>query len=165
VSQPNKARLNKNDERLCARFVDGEMTAAERAEFEKRMANDRDLAVAVQRVDADARAVRGALPETHKAPAGFSTAVLDKVRCMPSREDLIQLTVDEDTVASIMVYGRRLLVAAVVVFAISMLFSFQLFKSAGGTDLEADALKKQMDQLDQKVLELRKKEGPLRNKR
>ena len=83
---------------------------------------------------------------------------------MPSREDLIQRTTDEEAIQTLVVYGRRLLVAAAVLFAVSMLFSFQLFKNVGGKELHADEVKKQMRNLDQQVLELRKREGPLRRR-
>jgi anti-sigma factor RsiW len=156
--------MSNMDERLCARFCDGEMSATEHAAFERRLADEPVLAAAVQRARADSRAVRDVEPQPLRAPAGFGTAVLEKVRRMPSREELIEQTLAEDTVASLVTYGRRLLAAAVVLFAFAMLFSFQLFKNVGGKELHAFELTKQMRDLDHKILDLRKREGPLRRR-
>ena len=148
-------RVNKTDEILIARYVDGELSDADRAAFVARLERDADLQTAVQAAETQARTLREADPQPLRAPAGFSTSVLDSVRRMPSREELVQITNDEADVEALVSFGRRLLVAAVVLCVAGFLFGFKGWQGVGG-DLSADPEdRKLMQELDTKVKEFR----------
>ena len=147
-------RMNKQDEIRLARYLDGEMSTAERAEFDARLQGDPRLRAALDSAEEPSRVLRDARQEPVPASANFSAAVLDKVRRMPSRDELVQLTVSEDNVAAVVTYGRRLLVAAVVLFGLGLLFGFKLLGDDHGPQLQAIGDQKLMKELDEKVKQI-----------
>ncbi len=147
-------RVNKQDETRIARYLDGEMGDAESKEFDVRLQKDAILCAALRTAQEQSRVLHDACPEPPRASVNFGTAVLDKVRRMPSRDELEQITASEENIAAVIVYGRRLLVAAVVVFGLALLFSFNLLRNDEGSALQANDDKKLMDQLDAKVKKL-----------
>ena len=146
-------RLNKQDEIRIARYLDGEMVDAESKEFDVRLQSDPILCAALRTAQRDSCVLPDARTEPLTASANFSTAVLDKVRRMPSRDELERITASEETVAAVIVYGRRLLVAAVVVFGLALLFGSDLLRNDVGPVLRADDIKL-MKQLDARAKEL-----------
>ena len=148
-------RMDKQDEIRLARYLDGEMTTAERAEFDARLQRDPILRAAMDSAEEPSRALRDARQELSPASANFSATVLDKVRRMPSRDELVQLTASEENIAAVVAYGRRLLVAAVVLFGLGLLFSLNLLGNDHGPQLRAIGDKKLMKELDVKILEER----------
>ena len=148
-------RVNKQDETRIARYLDGEMVDAESKEFDVRLQEeDPILCAALRTAQEQSRVLSDACREPLRASASFSTAVLDKVRRMPSRDELEQITASEDNVAAVVAYGRRLLVAAAVIFGLALLFGFNLLRDDVGPDLIADD-EKLMKELDAKARELR----------
>lgn len=149
-------RFNKNDEIRIARYVDGEMSSADRAEFSARLSKDAALLAALHTAEEASRVLHDARPESVPAPATFPCAVLDAIRCLPSRHELVKITTteaeNEERIVAVIAHGRRLLVAAVVVLSLSSLFCFNLLRSESGT-LSAKAVddEKLMKQLDEKA--------------
>jgi anti-sigma factor RsiW len=147
-------RMNKQDEIRLARYLDGEMPTAERAEFDTRLQRDPILRAALDSAEEPSRALRDARQEPLRAAANFSATVLDRVRRMPSRDELVQLTATEENIAAFITYGRRLLVAAVVLFGLGLLFGFNLVRNDHGPELQAIGDKKLMKELDTKVKQI-----------
>lgn len=147
-------RSNKQDEIRIGRYVDGEMVDVERKEFDNRLQQDPILCAALRLAQKQSRVLPDACPEPLRASADFSTAVLDKVRRMPSRDELERITASEESVAAVIVYGRRLLVAAVVVFGLALLFGSNLLRNDLGSKLSAITDKELMEQLDARAKEL-----------
>ena len=121
------------------------------------MPKDAALRAALQVAEDASRALHDTCPQPVRAPANFSSAVLDEIRCLPSRDELVKITATEvehaAKVESVVTYGRRLLVAAVVLFGLNLLFCFNLLRDDEGEDLAADD-QKIMKQLDEKAKKL-----------
>ena len=142
-------KLSSTDRTLLNRYVDGEMTVAECTEFEQRLARDTDLRSAEAVAREQSRLIRGVDVGPGRAPHGFSKTVLDAVRRMPSRDDLVRETADEATVASVAIFARRLTVAAAVLFAIATLFGLRVLVEGDTGIIMAED--KELEQLDKKV--------------
>ena len=143
------------DEMQIARYLDGEMSAADRAGFESRLQEDAALRAALQAAEESCRILREACPAPLRAPAGFRSGVLDAVRRMPSREELVQLTTSEENVAQVVAFARRLLVAAAVILGLGLLLGLDLLRADEGAELQADEADQQlMDQRDAKARHL-----------
>lgn len=148
-------RLSKTDELLLARYLDGEMTAGQRADFESRLAED----PALQAAEAEARQQSGAIRDSDpllfgsRIPVGFATSVVQSVRQMPSREDLIAKGVEEEAVCVAIGHARRLLTAAVVVCGVSLLFGLKVLVAPDTGSLQAS--QQELQELDKKVKEMK----------
>lgn len=142
-------KLNKTDLRLLARYVDGEMAGDECSNFEQRLGQDSALRVAEAAARQQSQGIRDADPLVVAAPDGFAASVLDSVRCMPSREDLIQQCAEEEAVVAVVGYARRLLIAAVLVCGFSVLFGLKILVSADTGKIVAS--EQELKELDAKV--------------
>ena len=151
--------ISRHDQRSIHRYVDGQMDAAERERFESRLQREQELHDAVDATRAGSVALREAAAEPMRAPATFAAGVLQQVRHLPSRDELVQITdAEEAHAASVelaIAHGRRLLVAAVVVFGLSMLFCMGLLRR----DAEELSAKPAEDQKLMKQLDAKASQG------
>ena len=152
------SRLQKNDELLVARYVDGEMPDAARRDFEQRLRSEAALERAVAAAREHSALLRATAERPVAAPAGFASSVLDSVRRMPSREELVRLTEHEASIDETLRFARRILMAAVLLFGFAVLFGLGLFIGADNDKLEAGDLEQRMHELDQRVLEMKTQE-------
>lgn len=158
------SRPNKNDECSTARYLDGQMPAAEREAFVRRLQSEAQLRDAVCAAEEQTRRIRALAEPSMTAPAGFSAAVLDSVRRMPSRDELVWLTNDEESVVSMIGFARQLLVAAILVLGLALLFGFNLLGNVDNEELDANTREQQMQELD-KLVKKMKAEELLRRRR
>ena len=144
-------KLSKTDQVLLARYLDGEMAASQRADFESRLAQDPALRVAEAEAREQSRGIRDSDPGAFggQVPVGFAASVVQSVRQMPSREDLVARTVEEDGVFVAIGYARRLLTAAVVVCGLALLFGLKVLVVADTGSLQAS--QQELQELDKKV--------------
>jgi anti-sigma factor RsiW len=138
----NAQRLSAADQRLAARYIDGELEPAARAAFAGRLPHEPLLRAAVDEL-AELRATLRALPEPPGAPRGFAPAVLDRVRRLPSP---VQLQADELEVVRV---AHWLLLAAGLILGASLLIVSGLLRPLGDGRLEAakEELKQIVEQI------------------
>ena len=144
------SRPPKMDERSIARLVDGEMSPGARAEFERRVDAEARLRGAVETAREQARLISSTDPEPMCAPLDFSAAVLDRVRRMPSRDDLMRQSHDEEVEVEVVVFARKMIVAAAILFGLAVLFGLKMFEGSGSPQelqAEDDQMIKQIDEL------------------
>ena len=126
-------KLTHADELMLHRFLDGEMDSAQAVAFEARLAAEPRL----RRHLDDARALRAGFAEAHvggPAPrAGFTAGVLVATRCLPSRQQLKR----DEVVAELVRACRRVLIAAGVLFGISLVWYAGLMNSRRSDTLQA----------------------------
>jgi anti-sigma factor RsiW len=148
-------RVSKTDQSLVNRFVDGEMEGAELQSFEGRLEQDAALRAAEAETRQQSQSIRASdpLPASATAPAGFATKVLDSVRRMPSREDLVAQCAEEDATAGALGYARHLLVAAAVICGLALLFSLKALVVTDTGSLQASD--QELEALDKKVKEMK----------
>ena len=152
------SRPNKNDERSNARYLDGQMPAAEREAFVRRLQSEAQLRDAVCAAEEQTGRIRASAEPPMTAPAGFSAAVLDSVRRMPSRGELVRLTDDEESVMSLVGFARQLLLAAILVLGLALLFGFNLLGNVDNEELDAITREQQMQELDKLVIKMKTEE-------
>lgn len=124
LSVPSKA-----DQVLIARYLDGALDEAAATACRRRLAQEPGLqAAADQLLHLRSLFARDAARTAHvTARPGFATSVVQAVRRLPVVDD-------EPTIRM----ARRLVVAAVLVAALSLLFLFGWLRPADPTRLEAD---------------------------
>ena len=161
--------LSKTDRTLVARYIDDELDAQERAQFEQRLASDLTLSSAVT----DARSHRdllraadpvasGPVASGQVAPAGFAAGVLDSVRGMPARSELVEQVREEEAVGDAVTFSRRIAMAAAVLFGIGVLIGAKVLLTTDTDEIQASQA--QMRKLDERVKamrveDLRRKQG------
>src|SRR5262245_63790693 len=140
-------RLTHADELLLHRFLDGEMDSAQAVAFEARLAAEPRLRLRLE----DERALRAGFAAAHAggpAPrAGFTAGVLAAARCLPSRQQLKR----DEVVAEFVRACRRVLVAAAVLFGISLAWHAGLMNGRRSDTLQAAPsweVEKEMKRLD-----------------
>lgn len=140
-------KLTHDDELLLHRFLDGEMDSAQAVAFEARLAAEPRLRRGLE----DASALRAGFAAAHgggPAPrAGFTAGVLAAARCLPSRQQLKRDEVAADLVRAC----RRVLIAAAVLFGLSLVWHAGLVNSRRSDTLQAvdsREVKQEMDRLD-----------------
>ena len=144
------SRPPKLDERSIGRLIDGELSPGERAEFERRVDAEALLRGAVETAREQARLISSTDAEPMCAPPDFSSAVLDRIRRMPSRDDLMRQTHDEEVEAEVAVFARGLMVAAAILLGLSVLFGLKMFEESGSPQelqAEDDQMIEQIDEL------------------
>ena len=126
-------KLTHSDELLLHRFLDGEMDSAQAVAFEARLAAEPRLRRRLE----DESALRAGFAVAHAgAPApraGFTAGVLAAARCLPSRQQLKR----DDVVVELVRACRRVLIAAAVLFGISLVWHGGLMNSRRSSTLEA----------------------------
>ena len=142
-------KLTHTEELLLHRFLDGELAAAQTAAFEARLAAEPLL----RRHLEDARALRAGFAKaqisevTGPTPsAGFTAGVIAAALRLPSRQEM-----ERDDVVTGLVRGcRRLLIAAAVLFGISLAWHAGLIDGGRSATLEAapGEVQQEMDRLD-----------------
>lgn len=141
--------LSPNDERLLYRFLDGELAdddaAACRARLEREPLLRQGLDELRDRVSGFATARTAVIA----APAGFTAGVLAAVRRLPDRELLRASEVEPQLI----VFCRRLLIAAAVVFGIGLLWNSGLFDTRRADTLQArpGEIDREMQRLDELI--------------
>ena len=148
-------RVSKTDQSLLNRFVDGEMEGEELLNFERRLGQDANLQTAEAEIRKQIQSIRASDPWSSgsTAPAGFATTVVDSVRRMPSREDLIAQSAQEDAATVALGYARRLLVAAALICGVALLFSLKTLVATDTGSLQASD--QELQALDKKVKEMK----------
>ncbi|MFN3243871.1 MAG: hypothetical protein ACE37K_20360 [Planctomycetota bacterium] len=138
------------DDLMVQRYVDGQLPEAEAAAFAARMLQEPSLRERVEELqrfavgfaeDGDAIA----------APAGFTANVLAEVRRLPDRAELEQM----DVAAGAVKLCVRVLLAAALILGLGLAWHSGLLDGNRADTLEAapDAIEKEMDRLDQLILE------------
>jgi len=126
-------KLTHADELLLHRFLDGEMDSAQAVAFEARLAAEPRLRRSLE----DATALRAGFAAAHAggpAPrAGFTAGVLAAARCLPSRQQMKR----DDVAADFVRACRRVLIAAAVLFGISLAWHAGLVNSRRSDTLQA----------------------------
>ena len=150
------SRLSRVEEKAVARYVDGEMSPTEREAFERRAAGEPRLQAGLTAALDQSQLLRSATEPTVRPSSRFAVSVLEEVRSQPPRTDLVRFTENENLLGEALRHARRLLAAAVILFSLSSLFTFDLLGPTDRDQLSASDLQEEMDQLDQKVLELKK---------
>ena len=140
-------KLTHADELLLHRFLDGEMDSAQAVAFEARLAAEPVLRRGLE----DATALRAGFAAAHAggpAPrAGFTAGVLAAARGLPSRQQMKR----DDVTADFVRASRRVLIAAAVLFGISLAWFAGLVSSRRSGTLEAVPtweVQKEMERLD-----------------
>lgn len=154
MTAPMHENTNEKTMIEAARYVDGQLDTPQRAAFEARLLREPDLRAAVQ----ETRALRlviahAAADEPPVVPPTFRTRVLQEIRRVPSREELLE-DVAEATAepGAAFATARRLLAAAALIFGLALLMFSGLLRSADHARLEATpGVLKQLDELDAKI--------------
>jgi anti-sigma factor RsiW len=140
-------KLTHADELLLHRFLDGEMDSAQAVAFEARLAAEPRLRRRLE----DETNLRAGFAAAHAggpAPrAGFTAGVLAAARCLPSRQQLKR----DEVVVEFVRTCRRVLIAAAVLFGISLAWYAGLMDSRRSATLEAVPrweIEKEMKRLD-----------------
>lgn len=139
-------KLSHQDELLLQRYRDGELPAADAADFRRRLADEPALRAAHDALSTTSGLFRTGAETVFAAPAGFAAAVLAETRRLPDRIALREA----ETAARAMVLCRRLLLAALVLLGLGLAWHAGLFPRAGNDVLTAapgDA-DREMDRLD-----------------
>ena len=153
---------NKSDLLQVQRYVDGELSPAGSNDFEARLREEPSLLVVVEAARAQRRLFRDD-PDAQLAHVPVDTvdtvdtveAVMDQVRRLPQREELMQLA-DGDELADVAAaLGRRWLIAAAVLFVVALLFGTRLLQPMDERDLPADS--KELQKLDDRYRDLMNK--------
>ena len=137
------------------RYVDGELSPEGCAAFEARLGEEPSLLVAVEAAREQRLLFQddpaGQLPPK---PLGVADAVMDQVRRLPRREQLIQL-VEGDELADVMAAtGRRWLIAAAALLVVALLFGARLIQPSGGDVHARDEIElRQLDEVYRKLQE------------
>ena len=155
--------LSESDQALVSRYVDGELSARELVDFERRLLQEPLL-----RSAADAqRGVRGWFARTAddagvEVPVGFADKVLQESRRLPSRESLqreagVPGELEREEVTALRT-GKGLLAAAVLVLGVSLLFANGLIRKPDTGQLEA-VDQQRIEQIDQERERLKQQEA------
>ena len=141
----------------AARYVDGELSAELRSAFEARLPRDHALAQAVS----ETRELRLLFaPSRDPVPPvlspGFRTRLLQEVRSLPSRDDLLAELGEEGELEQAQgassETARRLLLAAALIFGLALLMFSGLLRGADTARLEATPdLLRRLDKLDVQI--------------
>ncbi len=163
--------LNDSDSRLVSRFVDGEMDATERAAFCSRLDDDVELTNAVTEAREVVRwfAERRSTERDEQLSSGFEQRVLTEVRRLPSRAQLLSELAEpgeeERDSARAHAVVRRILVAAVLLFSISVLTLAGVLKFAPEPN-QAKAAAQELRELDRRIDAERAREtGPVEERK
>ncbi len=144
--------LSEADRRLVVRYVDAALSAPERAAVERRLLAEPLLRAAVEQQRA-ARVWLRAAAEKEPLPsptAGFAARVLDSVRRLPSRDELLAAEEVVGVDASLLVLARRIIAAALVVFAVGMAVWGGVLRHTDPVRLEASDIRR-IEQLDAQI--------------
>ena len=142
----------------AARYVDGQLSPAERAAFAMRLSREPALATAVrltQSLRAPFAAVRDA--ESSQLSPGFAARVLHAARRLPTPAERGvaapgQLLDDSLADTTALPLARRMLVAAAFIFGLGLLTFGGLLRRGDSSRLEAaPVLLKKLDDLDAKI--------------
>ncbi len=138
-------QLSEADQRLLSRLVDGELAGEELTELERRLLREPRLREAVE----GQRETREWFEKVRvqesrdgvTVPAGFAARVVEQVRRLPDREELLaevgELGERESEERTTLSLGRGILAAAALIFGVSLLFAGGLVRPADSDQLEA----------------------------
>ena len=148
-------KLGKADQVLVARYLDGELVGDQRLEFEKRLVADAALRAAADSLCAQRLRIRAADPAVPAGPVSgdFAASVVQQVRRMPSRSDLVAQSTAEAAAATAVDYARHLMVAALVVCGFGLLFGLKVLVAPDTGALQAT--EQELLDLDAKVKEMK----------
>jgi len=137
------------------RYVDGELSPGGCAAFEARLGEEPSLLAAVEAAREQRRLFQddpaGQVPPK---PLGIADTVMDQVRRLPRREELMQLVEGEELADVVATTGRRWLIAAAVLLVAAVLFGARLIQPSGGEAHARDEV--ELRQLDEAYRELQK---------
>lgn len=137
------------DDLMIQRYVDGELPEAEAAAFAARMLQEPSLRERVEELQQFVSGFAG--DDAVAAPAGFTANVLTEVRRLPERAELEQM----DLAAGAVKLCTRVLLAAALILGLGLAWHAGLLDGNRADTVEAapDAIEKEMDRLDQLILE------------
>jgi hypothetical protein len=147
--------LPESDRLLAQRYADGELHGDDLARCEQRLLREPALRACADELRS-LRALFAADRSGRPAPApgpDFAAAVLNQVRRLPSRAELLAEPSERGEVEQVQLLvartGQRLLAAAALIFAVAMLIVSGVLRPVGGSSLEASKndVRKLMEQI------------------
>ncbi len=150
------SRLSRVEELAIAHYVDGKMSQAERDAFERRVSDKPHLQAGLTAALDRSRLLRSVGEPVMRPPGRFAASVMEEVRNLPPRVELVRITQDETLMGDALRHARRLLAAAVLLFSVSNLFTLDLLGPPDSGQLSASDVQEEMDQLDEQVRALKK---------
>ncbi len=152
--------LTEEDQMLVARFVDGELDAPARREFETRLADEPALRAAVDELTQTSSLFDAGRAEATPQPSeGFQDRVLREIRRLPTGQELA--TAGSGDVAHFEAFCRRLMVAAVLLIGLGVLVFAGILRQSDTGKLEASPqeVREEMERLDALTVELAPREN------
>lgn len=139
-------KISTADSLLLQRYLDRELPADAAEAFRRRLDADPELAAAAAAHGVFAAGFAAARRDVRVAPAGFAHKVLAGVRQLPARAQLEA----EATSAVVVRVCRRVLLAAVVLFAMGLALRSGLLDGGFGEQLQAapEEVEAEMQRLD-----------------
>lgn len=136
--------MNKADLMEVQRYVDGELSSERLAAFEARLGDEHALRAAVESARAQRRLFEDdPAKELPSKPLGVADAVMDQVRRLPRREELMQLVEGDELAGVVANTGRGWLIAAAILVVAALLFGTQLIRPSGGKAYAQDQVELQ----------------------
>jgi hypothetical protein len=138
--------LSRGDERLLDRFLDGTLSPGEVASCQRRLEGEPLLRAALRDRTRLRRGFAAGRGTAFAAPAGFAARVVAAARRLPP-------AADDPESADVVRFCRRVLLAAAIVVAATLLWHSGLFASPGDGTLQAapDEIDRVIDALDAKI--------------
>lgn len=160
------SRIKRADLMEVQRYVDGELSPDRRAHFEARLGEEAALRAAVEAARDQRRLFQddpaGQLPPK---PLDVADAVMDRVRGLPRRDQLMQVVEGDELADAVAATARGWLLAAAVLVVAALLFGARLIRPSGGEAHARDQV--ELERLDEIYRELQERgEGlPARSNR
>lgn len=130
------------------RYVDGELSPEALAAFEARLRADPSLLAAVEAARAQRRLFADDPAALLPKPLAVADAILEQVRRLPRRQDLMRLVEGDELAAVVAATGRRWLIAAALLLVAALLFGAGLIRPSGGEAHARDAAElRQLDEI------------------
>ncbi len=137
------------------RYVDGELSPEASRALAGRLRDEPSLQVALEAARAQRRLFADdPAAELPAKPLVEVESILEHVRRLPSREELVGLVENEELSEVVAATGRRWLVAAALLLTATVLFGARLIRPSGGEAYAQEAAElRQLDEIYRKLQE------------